>query len=164
VVRVSNTGAIAPLDLVKLDEWQRDQDGDAREYLAGVRESVEACTALFERLDAETRAALADDDPMRDATLEPTRQGVAAWVHDERALEVPWGFDVSEIRVPAVIYANPNDTVTPPNHAAWLADHIASAVLVASANAPGHAEIGDATGARRAVYSWLIMGGEPITP
>ncbi len=164
VIRVSNTGAIAPLDLVGLDEWQRDQDAVTREYTAAVRASETVCTALFERLDAEMRAALADNDPMRDATLEPTRQGVAAWVQDERALEAPWGCDVSEIRAPTVIYANPNDTVTPPNHAEWLAAHIRSAILVTSANAPGHAAIDDAPRARRAVYTWLIKGGEPITP
>jgi pimeloyl-ACP methyl ester carboxylesterase len=164
VLRVSNTGAIAPLDLVGLDEWQRDQDEGTREYTAAVRASKAVCSALFERLDAETRAALGDDDPVRDATLEPTRQGVAAWVHDERALELPWGFDVRAIRAPTVIYANPSDTVTPPNHAEWLVAHIGSAVLIASANAPGHAEIGDPLGARRAVYTWLIKGGEPITP
>jgi hypothetical protein len=76
------------------------------------------------------------DDQMRDATLEQTRQRVAAWVNDERAMEVPWGFDVSEIRVPAVFYANPNATVTPLNHSERLVAHIRSAVLVASANAP----------------------------
>jgi pimeloyl-ACP methyl ester carboxylesterase len=164
VVRVSNTGAIAPLDLVGLDEWQRAQDGDTREYLAAVRASQAACTTLFRRLDAEARAALADDDPMRDAKLEPTRQGVAAWVNDERALEAPWGFNLSEIRAPTVIYANPNDTVTPPNHAWWLVAHIRSAVLVASPNAPGHAAINDALRARKAMHTWLISGGEPIAP
>jgi pimeloyl-ACP methyl ester carboxylesterase len=164
VVRVSNTGAIAPLDLVGLDEWQRAQDGDTREYLTAVRASEAACTTLFRRLDAEARAALADDDPMRDAKLEPTRQGVAAWVNDERALEAPWGFHLSEIRAPTVIYANPNDTVTPPNHAEWLVAHIRSAVLVASANAPGHAAINDTLRARTAMYTWLISGGEPIAP
>ena len=164
VVRVSNTGAIAPLDLMGLDEWQRNQDSDTREYTAAVRASQAACAALFERLDAEMRAALADDDPMRSAKLEQTRQGVAAWVNDERALELPWGFSVSEIRAPTVIYANPNDTVTPPNHAEWLVAHIQSAVLVMSANAPGHAKIDDTSRARRAVYAWLIKGGEPITP
>jgi pimeloyl-ACP methyl ester carboxylesterase len=164
VVRVSNTGAIAPLDLVGLGEWERLQDGETRQYTAAVRASEAACTTLFQRLDAETRAALADDNPMRDATLEQTRQGVAAWVNDERALVVPWGFNVSEIGVPAVIYANPNDTVTPPNHAEWLVAHIRSAVLVASANAPGHADIEDRLRARRAVYAWLIGGGGPIMP
>jgi pimeloyl-ACP methyl ester carboxylesterase len=164
VLRVSNTGAIAPLHLVGLDEWQRDQDGATREYTAAVRASAEVCATLFQRLDAEMRAALADDDPMHDATLEQTRQGVAAWVHDERALELPWGFDVGDISAPTVIYANPNDTVTPPNHAEWLVAHIRSAVLVASANAPGHVEINDSLGARRAVYRWLIQGGEPATP
>jgi hypothetical protein len=62
---------------------------------------------------------------MRNATLEQTRQGVAARVNDERAQEVPWGFNLSEIRAPAV-YANPSDTVTPPNHAEWLVAHIRS--------------------------------------
>ncbi len=40
VVRVSNTGAIAPLDLMGLDEWQRNQDSDTREYTAAVRARI----------------------------------------------------------------------------------------------------------------------------
>jgi pimeloyl-ACP methyl ester carboxylesterase len=49
VVRVSNTGAIEPLDLVGLDEWERFQDGETREYTATVRASEAACTTLFQR-------------------------------------------------------------------------------------------------------------------
>ena len=57
--------------------------------------------------------------------------------------------------MPAAIWSNPRDTVTPPNHAERLVDTIRSAFLVSSDNAPGHAEIADPDAARRELYFWL---------
>lgn len=97
---------------------------------------------------ATTYVCSARDSSTREVTFEQTRQGVAGWVDDERALQRPWGFDVAEVRALAVIYANPNDTTTPPNHATWLVAHIKNAVLVSSKNALSHAAIEDAARAR----------------
>jgi pimeloyl-ACP methyl ester carboxylesterase len=164
VSRVSNFGPIAPFDLMGLDECVRDQDDETRDYLAKVRESEAVCTAFFQRMDDELRAGLDPDDPMREGFLEQCRQGVAGWVDDERALQRPWGFDVGEVTAPAVIYANPNDPTTPPNHAEWLVAHLPNATLVSSTNANGHCAIEDPDRWRRAAYTWLVNGGEPITP
>jgi hypothetical protein len=134
VVRVSNWGPLVPFELVGLDEYQRGEDQDTRDYLVAVRKSEAACTALFSKLD------------------------------DERALQKPWGFDLAKVRAPTVIYSNPMDTTTPPNLAGWLVAHLPDARLVSSTNALSHAAIKDAARARRADLAWLIHGGTPITP
>ena len=95
-------------------------------------------------------ADLAPNDPRREVMLEPNRQGVGGWVDDERSLQAPWGFDVKTVRAPTLIHANPQDTLTPPNFAVWLANRIGSAELVMSANALGHVAIDDRVKAARA--------------
>jgi len=164
VSRVSNYGALAPLDLMGDEAYTSDQDDETKTYLDNVRTSVESCTAFFEKLDAEYRAAADPNDPIGKGVLEQCRLGVAGWVDDERALQFPWGFDVADVRVPTVIYANPNDLTTPPNHAEWLAGRIEGSQLVTSTNSIGHCAIDDPTRARRALYAWLVQGGEPVVP
>ncbi len=163
VTRILVDGVVAPLDEVGLDEWERLQDPGTREYTGVVRAGVEVVTPYFEQLDVESCAGIADDDPMREAMLEPTRQGVGGWVDDEIALEAPWGFDIGGIGVPAAIWSNPRDTVTPPNHAEWVAARIPGAILVSSPSAFGHAPVDDVDRARRAMWAYLIEGtiGEP---
>lgn len=164
VSRVSNPAALAPYDLMGHDDYVRDQDEGTRDYLAKVRESEAVCAAFFQQMDDDLRAGLTEDDPLREGFLEQCRQGVMGWVDDERALQAPWGFDVGEITAPAVIYANPNDPTTPPNHAEWLVAHMPTATLVSSMNANGHCEIPDADRWRRVSYAWLARGGEPEVP
>jgi pimeloyl-ACP methyl ester carboxylesterase len=164
VTRVSDFAALAPYDLLGHDEYVQGQNDWTKDYLAKVRESEAVCAAFFQEMDDELRAAVAADDPMRDAYIEQCRDGVMGWVDDERALQVPWGFDVGDIAVPTVIYANPNDPTTPPNHADWLVAHIPGSILVSSTNANAHAEIPDPGKWRVTLYSWLVNGGEPAIP
>jgi pimeloyl-ACP methyl ester carboxylesterase len=165
VVRVSNFAALAPYDLMGHDAYVRDQDDSTRDYLAKVRESEAVCAVFFKEMDDEMRAQLENDDPLRGALLEQCREGVMGWVDDERALQAPWGFDLGDITAPTVIYANPDDPTTPPNHAEWLVGHIPGAILVSSTNANAHGtELTDPDTWRRAFYSWLLRGGEPTVP
>jgi pimeloyl-ACP methyl ester carboxylesterase len=164
VVRVANWGALAPFEALGLDEYQRFQSQETREYFAAVRKSAASCTALFTRLDSRDRVDLAPNDPRREVMLEPNRQGVGGWVDDERSLQAPWGFDVKTVRVPTLIHANPQDTLTPPNFAVWLAKRIDSAKLVISTNALGHVAVNDRVRAARTYFSWLLEGGDPIVP
>ena len=164
VVRAANWGALAPFEALGLDEYQRLQSQETREFLAAVRKSAASCTALFTRLDSRDKADLAPDDPRREVMLEPNRQGVAGWVDDERSLQAPWGFDVKTVRVPTLIHANPQDTLTPPNFAVWLANRIDSATLVMSTNALGHVAVNDRVRAARTYFSWLLQGGDPVVP
>ncbi len=165
VTRVSDFGALAPFYLMGFDAYTRDQDDWTRDYLAKVRESEAVCAVYFKEMDDELRAGLAADDPMRDGYLEQCRDGVMGWVDDERALQAPWGFDLGDITAPTVIYANPGDPTTPPNHAEWLVEHIRGAVLVSSANANAHGvEFEDPQRWRHAFFTWLVQGGTPPAP
>jgi pimeloyl-ACP methyl ester carboxylesterase len=165
VSRASDFAALAPYDLMGHDDYVRDQDDWTRDYLAKVRESEATCAVFFKEMDDEMRAGLEADDPMRAALLEQCREGVMGWVDDERALQAAWGFDLGDISVPTVVYANVNDPTTPPNHAEWLVDHIPGAVLISSTNANAHGtEIPDPDKWRRALYAWLVQGGEPAVP
>jgi pimeloyl-ACP methyl ester carboxylesterase len=158
VSRILVDGVVAPLEVLGLDEWERLQDPEIRAYFGTARAGIDTLTRYVEQLDAESRATIADDDPTRELLLEPTRQGVGGWVDDMLAIQGAWGFDITEIGVPAAIWSNPRDTVTPPNHARWVADRIPGAVLVSSPNAFGHAPVEDVERARRAMWTYLVEG------
>ena len=93
--------------------------------------------------------------------LEQTRNGVWGWVDDEIVNVTDWGFDPAEVSAPTAIWSHPDDAVTPPNHAEWLAKAIHSAFLVWSPNALGHVAIDDPVAARTELYAWLISGTRP---
>jgi pimeloyl-ACP methyl ester carboxylesterase len=156
VSRVACYGAIAPLDQLGLAEWSKDHGADMSEFVAALVAGDEALTLLLTQEDAEMRAAASPDDPVGAILLESTRNGAGGWVDDELACAGPWGFDAGDVVAPTWIWSNPNDTVTPPNHAAWLASRIPNAFLVASPNALGHAAVKDPDAARTELYSWLI--------
>ena len=154
--RIACYGAIAPLEHLGLAEWTRDQNPDIGEFVDAVVAGEAALTPLLAQEDAEMRAAASPDDPAGAITLEQTRNGVGGWVDDELAWARPWGFDVREITAPTWIWSNPNDTVTPPNQASWLARMIPNGFLVTSPNALGHVAVDDPSAARTELYSWLI--------
>jgi pimeloyl-ACP methyl ester carboxylesterase len=156
VSRVACYGAIAPLDQLGLAEWSKDQGPDMGDFVAALLAGEEALTPMLAQEDAEMRAAASPDDPVGAIILESTRTGVGGWVDDELAHARPWGFDVRDVVAPTWIWSNPNDTVTPPNHAAWLASRIPNAFVVTSPNALSHAAVDDPEAARTELYSWLI--------
>jgi pimeloyl-ACP methyl ester carboxylesterase len=172
--RVACYGAIAPLDQLGLTEWSKDPEGDGAEriaiaiassglygddmsdFVAALLAGEEALAPMLAREDAEMRAAASLDDPVGAIILESTRNGVGGWVDDELACAGRWGFDVRDVVAPTWIWSNPNDTVTPPSHASWLAKTIPNAFLVTSPNALSHVAVDDPEAARTELYSWLI--------
>jgi pimeloyl-ACP methyl ester carboxylesterase len=160
VSRVACYGAIAPADELGLAEWTREHGSDMREFVAALQAGEEALVPLLAQEDAEARAAASPDDPIGAIILEATRDGIGGWVDDELACFRAWGFDVRDVVAATWIWSNPNDTVTPPNHAAWLAQRIPNAFLVTSTNALGHVPVDDPEAARTELYSWLVGGAE----
>ena len=154
VSRVACYGPVAPLQALGWDEWSKDQNEETRAYLATCLQGEEPAAAKFSEMDAEMRAGASPDDPA--VVREQTRNGVWGWVDDELACLNPWGFDPDDVSAPTAIWSNPSDTVTPPNHAEWLARAIPAAFLVTSANALGHVAVGDPYAACTALYSWLV--------
>lgn len=109
-------------------------------------------------MDEKERAEASPDDPAEAYVFEQCRQGVWGTIDDERAHMKPLGFDVANVVQPTTIWYDPLDTVTPPQHAQWLARTISHAELIAS-NALGHGSKGDPVKDRTAMYTWLIHGG-----
>jgi pimeloyl-ACP methyl ester carboxylesterase len=160
VSRVACYGAIAPAEELGLAEWTKEHGADMHEFVAALQAGEDALAPLLAEEDAEARAAASPDDPIGAIILEATRDGIGGWVDDELACFGPWGFDVRDVVAPTWIWSNPSDTVTPPNHAAWLAQAIPKAFLVTSPNALGHVAVEDPEAARTELYSWLITGAE----
>ncbi|MEU7009547.1 alpha/beta fold hydrolase [Streptomyces sp. NPDC046332] len=115
-----------------------------------------------ERLVEDLRAELSDhdlpivSDPAVRATLLRTyREAVGTshhgWTDDTLAFTHPWGFDVSAVAVPVLLWHGLDDAFSPPAHTRWLADRIPGATLVLKPNA-GHFA---AQYALPAVLEWL---------
>ena len=156
VSRVACYGAIAPLDRLGFAEWSKDHGDEVADFVAALLAGEAALAPMLAQEDAEMRATASAADPVGAIMLEATRNGVGGWVDDELACASPWGFEVRDVVAPTWIWSNPNDTVTPPNHASWLAEAIPNAVLVTSPNALGHVAVDDPEAARTELYSWLI--------
>ena len=88
---------------------------------------VEMLAGLLSQPD---RAALADDDA-RELFVEGVRYGfVNGWrgyFDDNVALMMPWGFDVSDIKVPVHLFYGDEDLMVPTSHGRWLGAYIRNA-------------------------------------
>jgi pimeloyl-ACP methyl ester carboxylesterase len=83
---------------------------------------------------------------------EPDRRVVDGWIDDVLAFCSPWGFDLSAIRVPVLLWHGENDIFSPVAHARWLAGQIPGALLQIR---PGAAHFG-ALEVLPDVLSWLV--------
>ena len=105
------------------------------------RVAVDPTTVLgdFELSDAD-RAQLARPEIMqvvRESTAEEAVNGVWGWVDDDLAFVRPWGFEVSEITVPVLVWYGITDVLVPAAHGEWLAANVRGC-LVKVDEASGH--------------------------
>jgi pimeloyl-ACP methyl ester carboxylesterase len=60
---------------------------------------------------------------------EAVRGGAEGWIDDVMALRSPWGFGLSQINVPVLLWHGANDMFSPVGHTYWLAKRIRGAVM-----------------------------------
>ena len=96
--------------------------------------------------DAGIRAPLAENYG------EALRESADGWFDDNRAFCSPWGFNLSDIKVPVLVWQGEDDVFSSVRHAQWLADQIPNASMVIK---PGTAHFG-ALEALPDIIAWLI--------
>ncbi|KAL1900552.1 hypothetical protein Sste5346_002275 [Sporothrix stenoceras] len=57
------------------------------------------------------------------------RTGVDGWVDDDLEFTQAWGFDLSEIKVPVLLYQGSDDKMVPYSHGQWFAKHLPADAL-----------------------------------
>ena len=84
----------------------------------------------FSEADRAEMARPEEQETTRRMLNEAFRQGVWGYVDDTLCLIQPWGFDVTEIRVPTRIDYGLTDVLVPPQHGEWLAQNVPNADVV----------------------------------
>lgn len=91
--------------------------------------SEEVIASLGSLVSDVDRAAIGEEAAtwLANVFRESVSHGMAGWCEDERALVMPWGFDVRTITVPVAVWQGLQDRFTPYAHGEWLATHIPAA-------------------------------------
>lgn len=106
---------------------------EAQQAQAEERAAVDPAT-MFDDYDLSEsdRAELARPEVMqvmREAVAEWAINGVGGWVDDDLAFTRPWGFDVSDIRVPVLVSYGAADVLVPVAHGEWLTAHVPNCIV-----------------------------------
>jgi pimeloyl-ACP methyl ester carboxylesterase len=114
------------------DTLRPELEKQAAEALAKVEVDPTALLNDFDLSPAD-RAVLEDprvQQRLRTTTRESFANGVSGWVDDDLAFTVPWGFDVSELKLPVEIRYGATDVLVPAGHGEWLTAHIPHAKVI----------------------------------
>jgi pimeloyl-ACP methyl ester carboxylesterase len=84
--------------------------------------------------------------------------GFDGWVDDDIAFTVPWGFDLTTIRVPVQIWQGELDRLVPWSHGRWLAEQIPGSRFTL-AEGHGHFSLGVAN--RDEILDALLEAARP---
>lgn len=135
---------IAPYDsdvdfLAGMGEENVEEFGAAIQGESAVRGYLDAAAAELRAADAEAIvremstllppvdvAAMTDEfgADVAASFAEALRTGVDGWVDDDLAFTRPWGFNLDDIRVPAVVWQGSEDLMVPFAHGRWLAERV----------------------------------------
>lgn len=61
---------------------------------------------------------------LRESVVEQAAAGVWGWVDDDLAIVSPWGFELSAIETPTLVWYGRTDVLVPPAHGEWLAANL----------------------------------------
>jgi pimeloyl-ACP methyl ester carboxylesterase len=148
VAAVAVLSGVAPHDAAGLDfvagmgQGNIEEFGLARQGEQALRAGLKAEAAALREADAEglreaiasvlsgiDRSVIAGEagEDLAGSIREGLREGTDGWIDDDLAFVRPWGFDLSEIRVPTSIWQGGEDLMVPFEHGQWLAGHIPGA-------------------------------------
>jgi pimeloyl-ACP methyl ester carboxylesterase len=161
IERATCAVGVAPFDTEGFD-WFQGMDPKNVEEMQWALESEAVLVANLEREAAEVLARVAVDpskvipdefqlpesdraelarperhDVIRESVNQAIGAGVWGWADDDLAFVRPWGFDVSEIRVPTRVIYGMTDVLVPRHHGEWLAKNVPRAEVVIEDN-QGH--------------------------
>ncbi len=88
-----------------------------------------------------------------DRAIEP---GIDGWRDDDLAFIKPWGFELDDIRVPALLWQGVQDLMVPADHGRWLAKRIPG-VEAHISEPDGHLSI--TVGRLGEIHDWLKARG-----
>lgn len=173
VTRAAVLVGLAPLTAEGLDWFAGMSDSNVGEYTAATagRESLVASLGLAARGIKADPASLvtaisgempeSDQRVVADAGIramlvrnyaEALRISADGWIDDILAFCSPWGFDLSDIGIPVLLWHGENDVFSPVSHSHWLAGQIPGAIVEVE---PGSAHFG-ALVVMPDVLAWLI--------
>jgi pimeloyl-ACP methyl ester carboxylesterase len=120
-----------------------------RTYLEAQSDDLRAATpegiivSMNSLLPAVDRAVITDEfgEDLAAQFHEALRISVDGWLDDDLAFARPWGFDLSEISVPTMIWQGEADLMVPFAHGKWLASQLPDA-NVHLESGEGHLSVG----------------------
>jgi pimeloyl-ACP methyl ester carboxylesterase len=104
----------------------KELEREAADMLAQVRSDPSSFLSDWQlsESDRDKLAERAGYEILRQTIEEAFVHGVWGYVDDTLCLVRPWGFDVSEIRVPTRIVYGVTDVLVPRQHGDWLAGNV----------------------------------------
>jgi pimeloyl-ACP methyl ester carboxylesterase len=72
---------------------------------------------------------------LADTYAEALRHGAEGWIDDVLAFRQPWGFDLSSIKQPVLLWHGADDRFSPAQHTRWLAGQISNSALTVQTGA-----------------------------
>ncbi|QGA21864.1 hypothetical protein EYB26_009575 [Talaromyces marneffei] len=102
-------------------------EGHRKEYLASDLDGVmQVMSTLLPACDNATLIQNRDTigQNMVDALHEGLRLSADGWIDDDIEMLKPWGFELSEVRVPVLLYQGTEDKMVPFAQGKWLSEHL----------------------------------------
>lgn len=140
-------GSLAPIDARGLDWWDGMAESNVRAYqseedklelmVAAMAEELRndpesLLRSLGSELEADDRGIVEDIGLRRiiaETHAKALESSPSGWIDDILALRSPWGFDVSAISAPVMLWHGRDDVFSPIAHTHWLAKEIPHSTL-----------------------------------